>query len=128
MSKSVVVVIASNMSTHLAGPGFGVLLLDLDFYYVAWMLNDLRNIGFVPAAHLAGNAFGQIYEASSHPILPKYSYTGTKRRKVCFNHAERSVDGPENEENNKQVVSVPEAFEVCATGLLDGSEHNGHQC
>lgn len=91
------------------------------------MLDDLGDICLVLPAHLACGSLGQVEEAAVHPVLPKVTDRVAVGRKVGTNHAEGSVDGPHDEEEDEEVVRVPEALIVCAARLLDGGENNGHQ-
>lgn len=46
---------------------------------------------------------------------------------VRRNHTPDTVQCPEEEEDNKQMVRVPESFIVRPAGLLNGSKHHGHE-
>lgn len=105
-----------------------MLLLDLYFTNVAGMLDDFRDVRFVSSSDLTRNALRQICESTVHPVLPEDTNTVAKRSEVGQNHTERSVDGPEKEENNEEVVGVPEALKVCTSSLLCCCECDGHQC
>lgn len=84
------------------------------------------------STNLSGNSLRQVDESSVRPVLPKHtdsrrSNAGAERRHVRLNHAEGSVDGPEEEEDNEHVVSVPESFVVGPSRLLNRSEHHAHK-
>lgn len=55
----------------LAGPGLGVLLLDLDLAHIARVLNDLGDVSLVASAHLTGDTLREVHESTVHPVLPK---------------------------------------------------------
>jgi hypothetical protein len=113
--------------THLSSTGLGVLLLDLNFADVARMLNDLGNVRLVSSSDLTRDALGQVRESTVHPVLPEDTDTIAEGRKIRRNHAEGAMDGPEEEENDEEVVRVPEALEVCATCLLRRCERDRHE-
>lgn len=76
------------------------------------------------SANLSRNPLRQVDESSVHPVLPKHANrrrpdAGTERRHVRLNHAERSVDGPEEEEDDEHVVSIPKSLVVGASRLLN---------
>ena len=116
----------------LSGARLGVLLLDLDLADVARVLDDLGNVRLVPAANLAGNALSQINVPAVHPVLPENSNgrcanAGAEGRNVRLDHAEGTVDRPEEEEDDEHVVSVPEALVVGSAGFLDRGAQHGHE-
>lgn len=118
-------------ATYLSSTGLGVLLLDLNLANVAGMLDDLRDVRLVSSSYFTGDTFGQVGKSTVHPVLPEDTNTIAERCKVGLNHAEGSMNRPEDEEHNEQMVHVPEAFEVCATSLLrscnrDRVERNQH--
>jgi hypothetical protein len=104
-----------------------MLFLDLHLANVAGVLDDLGNVRLMSSPDLTGDTFGQVRESTVHPVLPKDTDTIAERRKIRLDHTERSVNRPENEEDDEEVVHVPEAFEVCATGLFRCCDGNGHQ-
>ena len=73
------------------------------------------------------DTLSEVRKSTVHPVLPEDTDTVAERRKVGLNHAKGSVDGPEDEEDNEEVVHVPEAFKVCATSLFRCRECDGHQ-
>lgn len=108
-----------------------MLLLDLNLANVARMLNDLGDVRLVSSTYFAGNAFSQVGKSTVHPVLPEDTNSIAERRKIGLNHTEGSMDRPEDEEYDEQMVHVPEAFKVCATSLLsscnsDRVERNQH--
>lgn len=105
-----------------------MLLLNLDFADVAWVLNDLGNVCLVSSSNLTGNALSQVREPTIHPVLPEDTNTVTEGREVRLNHTECSVDGPEDEEYDKKVMSVPETLEIGTSRLLCSCQGNSHQC
>jgi hypothetical protein len=104
-----------------------VLLLDLDLADVAGVVDDLGDICLVATADLTGNSLSQVRESTVHPVLPEDTDTVAERRKVGLNHAEGTVDGPEDEEDDEHVVRVPEALKVGTTRLLGGGDGDGHE-
>lgn len=110
-----------------------MLLLDLNFADVAGVLNDLGDVSFVTSTNFSGDAFGQIAETSIHPVLPEHTNsggtnTGTKRCNIRLNHAERTMDRPEEKEDDKHVVCIPESFVVGSSGFLHRGDNHTHQC
>lgn len=96
------------------------------------MLNDLCDVCPVTTSHLACDTLGQVNETAVHPVLPEDSNSrcanaGAERCNIWLNHAESSVDGPEEEENDEHVVSIPEALKVCSSRLLGRRENHTHQ-
>ena len=113
--------------SYLASSRLGFLFLDLNFNYFTRMLNDFGDVGLVLPANLSRYPFYQVYESSVHPILPENTGTRTKRCCICFNHAESSVDGPENKEQNEEMVGEPEAFIIGSSKLSHGRGNDEHQ-
>jgi hypothetical protein len=91
------------------------------------MLNDLGNVRLVSSTDLTGDTLGQVCKPTVHPVLPEDTNTVAERRKVGRDHAKGAVNGPEKEENDEEVVRVPEALEVCATCFLRRCERDGHE-
>lgn len=112
----------------LSSAGLSVLLLDLNFANVAGMLDDLGDVRLVSSSYFTGDALGEVRKSTVHPVLPEDTDTVAEGRKVGLNHAEGSVDGPEDEEDDEQMVHVPETFEVRATSLLRSRDSDGHEC
>jgi hypothetical protein len=104
-----------------------VLLLDLDLADVAGVVDDLGDVCLVASAHLTGNSLGQVCKSTVHPVLPEDTNTVAEGRKVGLNHAEGTVDGPEDEEYDEHVVRVPEALKVGTARLLGRREGNRHE-
>jgi hypothetical protein len=119
--------LSGGRSTYLSSTSLCVLFLDLNFADVARMLNDLGNIRLVSSSDLTRNTLGQVRESTVHPVLPEDTDTVAEGRKVGRDHAEGSMNRPEEEENNEEMMGVPEAFEVCATRLLRSCQCNSHQ-
>ena len=110
----------SARENYLASARPGVLLLDLDLDDVARVLDDLGNKRFVPPPDLAHDPFQQIHKTACHPIFPENANTIAERLEIGLNHTERSMDRPENEENDEKVMRVPESLELGPSGLLHG--------
>ena len=104
-----------------------MFLLDLHFHNVAGMLDNLGNKGLVPSSDLTRDPLGKIREAAIHPVLPENTDSVTEWCEIRLDHAESAVDGPENEEDGKKMVSIPESFEIRPSGFLHGSKRDGHQ-
>jgi hypothetical protein len=107
---------------YLTSTGVGVLLLDLNLANVAGVLNDLGDVCLVSSTDLTRNTLTEVCESTVHPVLPEDTDTIAKGRKVGLDHAEGTVDGPEDEEDDEEVVSVPEALKVGSSRLLCGCE------
>lgn len=89
------------------------------------MLDDLRHVRSVAATHLPRKPLRQIDEPTEHPVLPENTDSRAKGRDIWSHHAEGTVDGPEDEEQDEEVVGVPESFVVGATRLLHGGQDHG---
>jgi hypothetical protein len=111
-----------SLTAYLTSAGLGVLLLDLDFADVARMLDDLGNVRLVSSANFACNALAEVSESTVHPVLPENTDAIAEGRKVGFDHAESSVDGPKDEEDDEEVVHVPKALKVCSSCLFRSRE------
>lgn len=104
-----------------------MLLLDLNLADVAGMLNDLGNVGLVSATNFTSDALAEVGKSTVHPVLPEHTDAVAKGRKVGLDHAEGAVNGPEDEEDDEQVVGVPEALKVRTPRLLRSCECDRHQ-
>jgi hypothetical protein len=111
--------------TYLTSLRLGVLLLDLHLTDIARMLNDLGDVRLVASTNLTRDTLAQIRKSSVHPVLPENTDTIAEGRKVRLDHAERTVDGPEQEEDGEEVVRVPEALELGSSLLLGCSPCHG---
>lgn len=89
------------------------------------MLDNLGNVCLVSATDFTGSTLGKISEPTVHPVLPEDTDTVTEGREVRLDHAEGTVNGPEDEEYNEQVMSVPESFELSPSRLLGCSDNHG---
>lgn len=83
------------------------------------MLDDLGDECFVPSPNFSSDPFQQVNEAAVHPVLPEHTRACTERRGVCFDQTESSMDRPENEKNDEEMVSIPKSLEVLALKPLD---------
>lgn len=92
------------------------------------MLDDLGDIRPVPATNLTHDPLGQVGNRAIDPVLVEAAVSGAERLEVCRNHAENAMDRPEHEEDDEQMVQIPEPLEIRTTGLLDGRTHHHHQC
>lgn len=110
----------------LARTSFAVLFLDLDFHDVRRMLDDLGDVRFVVAANFAHDPFSEVTEAAGHPVLPESAVSKAKGFVVCGNHAEGSVNRPEDKEDDEQVVDVPKPLIIGSSRLFDGGKVHGH--
>lgn len=104
-----------------------MLLLDLNFADVARMLDHLRDESCVASSYLTGNSFGKIDKASNHPVLVKHTNAIAVWFPVVLDHAELAMNGPEDEEDDKEVVSVPESLEVCSAWFLNRCHNHCHE-
>ncbi len=91
------------------------------------MLDDFGNVGLVLSADFSCYPFQQVHKSSIHPVLPEYTGSRTEWGRICFDHAERPMNGPENEEYDKEMVSVPEAFEITSSRLSHGRGNDEHE-
>jgi hypothetical protein len=103
---------------YLTSTGVGVLLLDLNLANVAGMLNDLGDVRLVASTDLTRNTLTEVGESTVHPVLPENTNAIAEGCKVGLDHAEGSVDGPEDEEDDEEVMCVPEALEVGSSCIL----------
>ncbi len=116
----------------LTSSRLGIFLLDLNFAHVAGMLNHLGDVRLVLSSDLSCDSFGQVDISTIHPVLPEYTNgTGSDANavgsEVGLDHAESPVDGPEQEEDDEHVVSIPEPLEVGTAHLLHRSNHHAHE-
>lgn len=114
-------------ATYLSSSCLGVFLLDLNFANIAGMLDDFGNVRLVSSSDLARDSLCQVCEATVHPVLPEDADAIAERRKVGCDHTEGAVDGPEEEEDDEQVMGVPEALEVSTSRFLRCCQRNCHQ-
>ena len=105
---------ANEGDAYLAGSCLGVFLLHLNFHHIAGVLDDFRNVGLVPSANLSEEPLAKVDEASVHPELPEHPSACAERWLIWLDHAKRSVNGPEHEEDHEQVMGVPKSFKVGA--------------
>lgn len=104
-----------------------MLFHDLDFDDVGRVLNDLGDVGSVLSTDFTPGTFCEVAQSTGHPKLPENSNRGTEGSTVGLDHAERSVERPEEEEHHEQVVSVPETLEVGTTRSLQCGSSHCHQ-
>jgi hypothetical protein len=104
-----------------------MLFLDLDFADVARVLDDLGNVRLVSATNFASDTLSQVRESTVHPVLPENTDTITEWRKVGLNHAKGSVDGPEDEEDDEEVMRVPETLKVRTARSFGSGKSDCHQ-
>lgn len=103
-----------------------MLLLDLNLDHIGWVLDDLVDIRLVRTPNLAHDTLSKICEASNKPPLIERTITKAGRYRVKWDHAVNSVNGPCEEEDDKEMVDIPKPFKVRAAGLFDGSEEYCH--
>jgi hypothetical protein len=115
------------MIAYLTSTGVGMLLLDLDFANVAGMLNDLGNVRLVASSDLTRNTLTEVGESTVHPVLPENTDTIAEGCKVGLDHAEGTVNGPEDEEDDEEVMRVPEALKVGSACVLGSCESDCRQ-
>lgn len=91
------------------------------------MLNNFADEGLVSAPNLAKDTFQKIEESAIHPIGPEDPGSVTKGRDVRLDHAEGAVNGPENEENNEEMMQVPESLKIGTTWFFNRRCEDDHQ-
>ena len=91
------------------------------------MLDDLGHVRLVTPTNLTRCPLSKIGESTVHPVLPENTDAVAKRRKIRLDHTKGSVDGPENEEDDEQVVRVPESFELSSSRFLGCCPGHGGQ-
>lgn len=111
----------------LTGSWVAVFLLDLNLDDVAGMFDDFADSGDVLTTDLTHGALSEIDSSTSEPELPENSDAITEWGAVRLDHAESSVEGPEKEENHKQVVSIPESLKVGSSWFLNCRKDHGHE-
>ncbi len=104
-----------------------MLLLNLNLYDIARMLDDLGYEGLMTAPDLSQNSLDQINKSTIHPELPEDAGTCAERLSIGLDHAECTVNGPEYEEDNEEVMGKPESLEVGALRFLNRHSDDGHQ-
>jgi len=92
---------------YLPSPRLGMILLDLNFNNVAWVLNDLTDESFVFSSDFTHGSFRQVNEATNHPKLPENTDSIAERLTVWLDHAECAMERPKEEEHKEEMVSVP---------------------
>lgn len=104
-----------------------MLFLDLDFADVARMLDNLRDISDMASSHFTSNSFGEVGKASDHPVLVEHTDTVAEWFPVILDHAEFAVNGPEDEEDDEEVVGIPESLEVRSAWFFDRCHNHCHE-
>ncbi len=103
------------------------MLLEMHLDHITRMLNYLRYgraISPIPFPH---DSFGQVCDCSAEPVLPKDTKSYTRRRPVCLDHAERAMNGPQNEEQNKEVMYGPKNLEIRSAEAFQRGHSNDIQ-
>lgn len=103
-----------------------MLLFNLNLDHVGWVLNDLVDIRLMRTPDLAHDTLSKIGEASNEPPLIERAIPKAGGYGVQWDHAINSVDRPCNEEDNEEMVSVPESLIIRSTRLFDGCEEHSH--
>jgi len=104
-----------------------VLFFDLDFADVARVLDDLGDVGLVPAPDFTRDALGKVREASDKPVLVENADAVAVGCTIILDHAEFAVDRPKDEEDDEHVMRIPKPFIVRPARLLDGRQDHGHE-
>ena len=112
---------------YLSGSSLGVLFLDLDLTHIAGMLNDFRDEGLMSPTDFSQNSLYKIDSPTITPVLVEIANRVAKRWAVRLDHAEGSMDRPENEEDNEKMMSIPEPLEVRPSEPLKRRSHHGSQ-
>lgn len=129
----------------LSGPRCRLLLLDLELHDVRRVLDDFGYVGPVAGAHFTEDTLEGEDHSASKPVAlqsrgqPSPTLCSSRcntypedtdgvpraeRLAVGLDHAEHAVQLPVQEEDDEQVVRVPELLEVRATALLDRVPHH----
>jgi hypothetical protein len=82
------------------------------------MLNDFGDKSLVSSTDLSCKSFGQVGESSDHPVLIKHTNAVAMWFSVILDHAEFTMNRPEDEEDDEHVMGVPETFKVSFARLL----------
>lgn len=104
-----------------------MFFLDLNFADVARMLDHLRDESCMASSHFTGNSFGEVGKATDHPVLVEDTDAVAVWFPVILDHTEFAVNGPEDEEDDEEVVSIPESLEVCSAWFLDRCHNHCHE-
>jgi hypothetical protein len=107
--------------------GRKMFLADLNLADLGRVLNDFTDVRFMCPTDLSKKTFGKVEYAADEPVLPKDADAGTKWWGIGFDHAECTVETPGEEEDEHEMVRVPEPLIVFATGFLEGCEGHGHE-
>ena len=91
------------------------------------MLDDLGDVCLVSSSNLTRDSLGQVGKSTIHPVFPKDTNAIAEGRKVWLNHAEGSMDRPEDEEDDEEVVGVPKALKVGSSSFLRCRQGNCHE-
>ena len=105
-----------------------MLLLNLQLHDVAGVLDDFRDVRLVSSADFPHHSLDQVDEPAPHPVLVEDARTKAERLCICLDHAESSMDGPENEEDDEEVMGVPESLKVDTLESVHRCDDHGHQC
>lgn len=105
----------------------GFLLFDLNLHDIAGMLNNLADVCFVTATDFAPCTFSKIQYSSKDPEAPEDSDGAAKGWPIGLDHAKRSVERPEKEEDEEQMVGVPKSLEILATRSFHSSDSHCHE-
>lgn len=84
-----------------------VVLFDLNLDDVAGMLNYLADICLMFSANFPHSSLPEVEQTSNHPEFPENTNTITERRAIWFDHTEGAMEGPEEEEYEKEMVRIP---------------------
>jgi hypothetical protein len=84
------------------------------------VLNDLGDVGTVTGANFTKDTLGNPDYTTDDPVTPENtnSVVRTVRRPIRLEHTEHSVELPVDEEDDEQVVGVPELFKVLSSLVL----------
>lgn len=105
-----------------------MFLLDLQLNDIAGVLDNLGNVRLVSSTNLPHHSFQQVDESAPHPILIEDTRTEAEGRCICLDHTECTMDGPENEEHDEEVMGVPEPLKVDPLEPVHGCDDHRHKC
>lgn len=78
-------------------------------------------------SYFTSDSFGEVDEASNHPVLVEHADAVAVWFPVVLDHTELAMDGPEDEEDDEEMVGVPESLKVCSARFLDRCHDHCHE-
>ncbi len=81
----------------------------------------------MPTTYFSEYSLDQVHKPTIHPVLPEHARSRTEWCCICLDHAECSMNGPEDEEYDEQMMREPETLMVLPLESFQRSDQHGHQ-